>query len=354
MAKYDTLVIGDFHIPDTNFRNLSYDSWLNRMFNTVFYNISKIIEKHKIKKLVLAGDIFDAPPKDRGLHLFSTFMNTIPKDIEIVAISGNHEVISGLSRRYYYLDVMSSFFKDTWNIRVESFKEEWGGDILYASHEHIHKLERLRKKYKVVYSHFRSGLGKLVADEIDITPLSETAELVVTGDIHKRLHYDNILYTGSPIDTHFSSHSYEDDHIPSVLLFNEETLEWKWEDTLTDTYRKRKIVVGNVRDFQEQIEELAKAARDNCNFCKIVIQDKKHNLKKLNISEYSDFAIFDLVRTDLEIEKQNKEIVSKITENLSKNNINENLLQFILTNNQHPEWIDSIKAVYSSYEKVVQ
>lgn len=347
------LCIGDFHLKDLKHKNKSFDSWQMNMFRASFQTIYKLIEQHKPTTLVLMGDVFDKVPTGESLVLFNEFMEGLPEYIEgIIAFDGNHELITGVSQKLYYWNVTKDFFFNNYGIAVLDYEEING--IQYCSHQHIHKLERLNKNVDIVFSHFRSGITNLVSDEIDVTALNHRAKLVVLGDIHTRLNYDNIVYTGSPIDTEFSLKNDEENHQPSVLLLEAESRAWQWLDTLTTKYRKKKRVFSSVKKFLEEADRLKEDFEINKNFYKVVIQDKKINLKRLDQAQYKDFIIFDLVRVDLEVEKENKEVLSKITESLAKNNVSDNLLEFILKNNEHTEWVDSIRSVFANYEKAVK
>ena len=190
----------------------------------------------------------------------------------------------------------------------------------------------------------------LASDEINIEMLEHKAKLVLLGDLHFRCQYSNIVYCGSPIDTSFASSNELPEHTSSVLLLDEATLDWKWADTLTNTHRKYKRIYPSVKKFLEDVEKLEQDAISNNNFYKIVIQDKRHNLKALDTSLYKHFAIIETSITDLLAEKQNNEVAKKVVESLSSKDISSNLLDFILKNNDRIELVDNIKMAYHSYD----
>jgi hypothetical protein len=190
----------------------------------------------------------------------------------------------------------------------------------------------------------------LASDEINIEMLEHKAKLVVLGDLHYRCSYSNIVYTGNVFDTSFGSSNELPDHQPSVLLLNEETLDWKWVDTLTNTHRKIKKVYPSVKKFLLEVEELEIRAKEYRLFYKIIVQDKKHNLKQLNTNLYKHFAIIEPSITDLVFEKQNNEIAKKVVESLSSKDVSNNLLEFILKNNSRNDLVENIKRTYHSYD----
>ena len=349
MNKYKTLIIADFHLTDRKYKNKDLEDFEEEAQKEAWNKILGIIDEYKVNKLILNGDIFDAPPVGTSLELFHNFMLSLKeKDLEIIMISGNHCLIEGLREKKYYPNLMKVKWKDNYNINVLEYDEVEGK--LFAGHGSINKLEKLNKKYDLVFSHFRSGITGIASNEIDVSLLNHKVGLVVLGDIHTRLSYDNIVYTGSPIDTSFGSSNELPEHTPSVLLLNEETLEWEWKNTLTTSYRKYKRVYPSVKKFLEDVGNLEQDAISNNNFYKIVIQDKRHNLKALDTSLYKHFAIIETSITDLLAEKQNNEVAKKVVESLSSKDISSNLLDFILKNNDRIELVDNIKMAYHSYD----
>ena len=349
MNMYKTLVIGDFHLSDRKYKNKDLEDFEEEVQKEAWNKILSIIDEYKVNKLILNGDIFDKSPLGTSLELFHTFMLSLKeKDLEILMISGNHCLIEGLREKKYYPNLMKKKWKDNYNINVLEYDEVEGK--LFCGHGSINKLEKLTKKYHIVFSHFRSGITSIASDEIDISMLEHKSELVVLSDIHSKLTYSNIVYTGSPIDTSFSSSNELPEHTPSVLLLNEETLDWEWKNTLTNTHRKVKKVYPSVKKFLLEVEELEIRAKEYRLFYKIIVQDKKHQLKQLNTNLYKHFAIIEPSITDLVFEKQNNEIAKKVVESLSSKDVSNNLLEFILKNNSRNDLVENIKRTYHSYD----
>lgn len=349
MNNFKTLVCGDFHLSDRKYKNKDLEDFEEKAQKEAQNKILDIIDEYEITKLVLAGDTFDSPPIGTSLELFHNFMLSLKeKELEIIMLSGNHCLIEGLKEKKYYPNLMKVKWWDNYGVKVYDYIEV--DNTLYCSHGNISKLEKLNKNYNIVFSHFRSGITGIASDEIDVSLLNHKADLVILGDIHWKLTYDNIVYTGSPIDTSFGSSNELPDHQPSVLLLNESTLEWKWVDTLTSTHRKYKRVYPSVKKFLEDVENLEQDALLNNNFYKCVIQDKKHNLKQINANNYKHFALIEPSITDLVFEKQNNEIAKKVVESLSSKDVSNNLLEFILKNNSRNDLTENIKRVYHSYD----
>lgn len=349
MNNFKTLVCGDFHLSDRKYKNKDLEDFEEEVQKEAWNKILSIIDEYKVDKLILNGDTFDAPPVGTSLELFHNFMLSLKeKDLEIIMISGNHCLIEGLREKKYYPNLMKVKWWDNYGVKVFDYTEV--DKTLYCSHGNIGKLEKLNKSYDLVFSHFRSGITGIASDEIDVSLLNHKVGLVVLGDIHSKLTYSNIVYTGSPIDTSFGSSNELPEHTPSVLLLNEETLDWKWVDTLTSTHRKIKKVYPSVKKFLLEVEELEIRAKEYNLFYKIIVQDKKHHLKQLNANLYKHFAIIEPSITDLVFEKQNNEIAKKVVESLSSKDVSNNLLEFILKNNSRNDLVENIKRTYHSYD----
>lgn len=346
MANYNILCIGDYHLRDL--ANSHLDVWQYKVYIQSFKNITKIIDKYKVNKLVLLGDTWDVIPKNNSLELFALFMQMLkPYNLEIDMIAGNHTQISGQGRNYYE-DIMKEYFKINYNIDVKEYEKN--ADILYCSHKHIDKLEKI-KPVKLVYSHFRSNIAPTV-DEIDVTAINKNVQLLIAGDIHHRNQSKNIVYTGSPIDTSFDSNNDLESHTPSVLLLNEETLEWKWETTLSTQYRKKKKIYASVDSFLADVENLRGDFKTNHNFYKCVVQDKKASLSKVKKGLYEDFCIITFEALDLEYNYENKKISNDIVKTLATQDTSKSLLEFCEKNLTKPSLKDKLHKFYHRYESV--
>ena len=346
MSKYTTLCLADLHLKDLS--HSAYGIWQYKMFLYSFKSIVKIIEKSKITKLVLSGDVFDVPPKGNSLELFAKFMNLLkPYNLKIIALDGNHCLLSSSGRRYY-LESMKEYFKINYGIEVKEYEQE--GDVLYCSHKHINKLEKI-KPLKLVYSHFRSNISPTV-DEIDVTAINKNVQLLIAGDIHHRNQNKNIVYTGAPIDTSFDSNNDLESHTPSVLLLNEETLEWKWETTLSTQYRKKKKIYASVDSFLADVENLRDDFKTNHNFYKCVVQDKKASLSKVKKGLYEDFCIITFEALDLEYNYENRKISNDIVKTLATQDTSKSLLEFCEKNLAKPSLKDKLHKFYHRYESV--
>lgn len=343
--KFNTMIIGDIHIQDCD--NSNYGLWKYDMFIYCFKQINKHIKAYGISKLVLVGDVFDYIPKHNAMELFSKFMHIIKdNNLEIIMIAGNHEVLSGNNGKEYFQDKLKEYFKLNYNITVlDDYKHN---GIYYCSHKHIKKLEKLNKPLRLVYSHFRSNIAPII-DEIDVQAINQNVELCIAGDIHHRNQKDNIVYTSSPIDTHFDSNNVLDSHTPSVLLLNEETLEWKWEEISKNKFRKIKKIFVSTDDFLNNVQAMRDDFKENNNFYKCDIQDLKVKLNQVKPNLYEDFCTITKSKIDLDFIKEDKKISNDIIKTLSTTNVSESLKDFILKNNDRADMKNKIEDMLIKY-----
>jgi len=347
MNKYNALCIADIHLKDFSFRNQHLDMFEYNASLEMFKKVYNILEEHNIENLYILGDLLEEVGKAQSLDLMHRFFTGLPKGLNIKLINGNHEVIEGKAKKQYYFNIIKQKMWDNYNVEVLEYSEV--GNTLFCGHGSISKLETLTKNYDIVYSHFRSNMMPLAVDEINVEMLEHKSKLTVVGDIHWKSLSGNIVYCGNPTDTSFSSSNELPDHQPSVLLLNENTLEHRWENTLTTSYRKYKRVYPSVKAFLRDVETIEQDAISNNNFYKIVIQDKKAILKQLNVNNYKHFAIFELNHIDLMFDKQNKKIDRQIIDNLSAKNVSNNLLDFIIKNCDRVDLIENTKQIYFTY-----
>ena len=348
MSNFKTLCVSDIHLKDFSFRNQHLDMFEYNASLEMFKKVYDIIEEYKVENLYILGDLLDAVGLAQSLDLMHQFFTGLPKGLNIKLINGNHELIEGKAKKQYYFNTIKQKMLDNYGVEVLEYTEI--DKTLFCGHNSISKLETLSKQYDIVYSHFRSNLMPLASDEINVEMLEHKARLVLLGDIHSKNLSGNIVYCGSPIDVSFSSSNELPDHQPSVLILNEGTLDWKWVDTLINTHRKYKRVYPSVKKFLEDVENLEQDATSNNNFYKIVIQDKKANLKQVNVNNYKHFAIFELNHIDLMFDKENKKIDKQIIDNLSAKNVSNNLLDFIVKNCDRKELVENVKKIYHMYD----
>ena len=107
MSNFKTLACGDFHLSDRKYKNKDLEDFEEEAQREAWNKILGIIDEYKVNKLILNGDIFDAPPVGTSLELFHNFMLSLKeKDLEIIMISGNHCLLEGLREKKYYPNLM--------------------------------------------------------------------------------------------------------------------------------------------------------------------------------------------------------------------------------------------------------
>lgn len=352
--------ISDYHIKKYNQLNKTLSDWEVEMYYYTNQQIVKVIKKYKPYRVNLLGDIFDSIPSNIELFIFKDLISLIRnidmieykgKDIEIFCINGNHTLLPNQQNKTYYKGLLKDFFKKEYNINVLEYEEVktpyHKNPFLYCSHGSINRLETLTKNYSVVFSHFRSSNPKdkaIYSDEIDTTILKAKADLVVLGDIHTRLNYDNVVYCGSPICTAF--HDKED--LPSILLLNEETLKWEWVDTIKDIYNKKVVQFTETDDMAYILAKMKELEEDSIkfkSFYKVKIVNTKSFISSLKLEQFKHFCIAEPTYTDMKVvDVEQKEIMEIIKEaNISNIGTELDFESYVHENNSRKELTDKVK-----------
>jgi hypothetical protein len=352
--------ISDYHIKKFDSFKKELSDWEYQMYYYTNDKIVKQIEKYKPYRVNLLGDIYDTPPVNAEQFIFNDLLNKIrginlPEysgaDIDIILLNGNHELLPNQSNKNYFHTLTQEYLKKQFDVKVFEYKEVKSEyqtkPFLYCGHSNIKRLESLTKRYSVVFSHFRSSDPKdkaIYTDEIDLTILKEKADLVVLGDIHTRLKFDNVVYCGTPICTSF--HDKKDE--PSILLLNEETLEFKYLDTIKDKYNK-KIISFNEADSSDyvlgKLNELKEQCKVSKAFYKVKIVNTKSFIQSLKLEQFKSFCIIEPTYTDMKIMNTEEKEIAEIVKasNLSNVGTEQDFETYVEANNSRKELSDKLK-----------
>ena len=343
------LVVSDWHLQGSH-TDRYYNQWQQGMFQHSLDRILGYVKEHKPDTVIFAGDIFDSPPKDTELFLFTEFLSKIPKSVTKLLINGNHEVVSGgNSGKSYYWNLVKEQVATQYNLKVLDFEEIDG--CLFVGHGKISKLENLAKDYKMIFSHFRSGISSIAADEVDLSLIKPRAKLIILGDIHQRLTYDNVVYAGSPIYTHFSTTNDEEINSPSILFIDTDTLEWEHLDVFEEgQYQKVVLDYPSLELFKEDFDTILARATELNQFFKVRISDTSSNFANFNKLDYAKVCKIELIKSDLTATKQNAEIAKTVQEKLQSHNVSENFTKFVLENNTRKSMENKLSGALATLE----
>lgn len=210
------LLVSDIHL------NLSKEpEWESNRFSELFKELARASEDCDMT--VLSGDIFDNPkPTLQEIHLFYSCLNYF-KEPPII-IDGNHEC---LDKQNYTWDFLpSGNFEYTSNKLIETKST----NIYLCGHKKLYTLKYIRgdlkKKKNILITHVRSNVPPHIKEEFDCRFLSNTFDLVVSGDIHYRYSpFDNFHYLGQPYST-----TYKPEVTNGYAILDTDTLELSFVD----------------------------------------------------------------------------------------------------------------------------
>lgn len=352
---------GDHHFKGIDNKNINLSLWEYEAQKYSIDNVHDLIKEYKPKHYFSLGDVFnEVPPRNTEQELFDKLFGNIPKRVKIHMIQGNHSAVSNSTTREYYKDNLKEWYKEKYNINLYGYEETDLG--LMCSHKYINKLEHLDKEYPLVFSHFRSSEGNAYySNEISLVSLRQNAQAVICGDIHKRLAFDNIIYTGSSWQSHFPQLQEGDlpeKEKPSVLILDLDTLEYSWLDTIGENYQKKSKQYFLIEDFLADVKNLEQEHLNKNTFFKIHLSDTKMNLQKFKQQEKDfKFCIFKTEAIDL-IKETNilgggsvKELFSKEEDKtLVQESVSKNLLEYIHKTNKEKKYEDLLNSTYATLE----
>jgi len=171
--------------------------------------LSKNLKKHKIKDLIIPGDLFHYRDEIavNTIHVVTEMLN-IWKDYNIVLLVGNHD----------------AFYKDRSEINSLSILSGWNNITVVSEPTQVEWFKRKImfcpwgtttkqiKKSDIVFGHFeissfKFNQHKICEDGIKSGDLLKKAPLIVTGHFHlreeRRYKNGNILYLGNPYQMDF-------------------------------------------------------------------------------------------------------------------------------------------------------
>ena len=355
------LIMSDTHIQPYRENNHNLSLWEKNAQQYALDKIINIIKENNITKIVHLGDLLENSfPRDFELELIDYFFSSIPKGIEFIIISGNHELDRDSTKRIYYWDFMQDYYKKKYNINVFDYKEI--NQDLYCNHGHISKLETLTKRYRYVFSHIRStdNTNKFIIDEINMASLKVNAKKVFLGDIHLNLEYDNIIYIGQSTWTSFLNIKYEEDfdkYVPSVLILDEDSGKYErlalFERNSPYQKKYKEIVFEEFDSLSEIADMIEKDYNENKNFYKVRIMAKKFMIEKVReiFKHLKHCVILDIVNlTFKDTYVQNMNVGAVVKENLDKGSVSANCLEYCKKALNEPRLEDLLCSTYATLE----
>jgi len=369
-----TLLFSDFHAKPFDEKKPKYSQWEFEMKKYCLDIILKHIKEKDINKVVDLGDFIDRDsPKSWELELLDYFWSNVPDNVEKITVYGNHTLNKQSTKRLYYEEVMKDYYLKRWNVKVYDYevievKGEKGKQDIYCSHKYINKLQHLKKKYRYIFSHIRTSDGDaFYSNEINMTVPKACASRIYTGDVHKQLEYDNVVYCSQSSWVEFPKFNEEESKVssvPSFLILDEDSGEYERVVMFNkdSKYQKklRHIKLEDLDNLEAVIDEIRQDNLENKAFYKIRVYGKQFMLNKVKrflreqkdtdsfcITEYINLSMLDSSPQQINYNKLVKMCLN--SEGLSKD-----MLEYIIKTNEDKSLEEKIVSVYSTIEALVE
>lgn len=204
------LLVGDLHLTAT-----PRDAYRWHIFDT----LSKLVDEHKVERVVLLGDLTDEKDKHtaRLVNFIVENIRNLSTHAPVHIVRGNHDGIDPEWPYFQFLNVMPKVKFYSQPSRMEGVNTEVL--ILPHSRNPIEEWSTLDfSKYRLVFAHVTvegadSESGISLRSEVSEEFFSKRHVAVYAGDVHVPQRRGCVLYVGAPYPIRFG-----DSFRPRVLL----------------------------------------------------------------------------------------------------------------------------------------
>lgn len=257
--------------------------WAKARYLKLFKDLSKLVEEHSVRELIIGGDIFDRTPSLEELAIYYKFLIIFSSiDVDIIIYSGNHEALKKTTTFLSYLKDTTNAINPRACIIDDWFSNDRFDIIPY------NKLKEFAEKpskpiNKILFTHCRGEIPPHVTPEVNLD-LFNTWDTVFAGDLHSHSNCQrNIVYPGSPVTTSFHRSITK----TGVVLIKPED-EWEWLEldmpqlirkTVTNTNDMIKTEYHHtIYELEGDIQEMSKISNVDLLDKKIVAKDSVSSL----------------------------------------------------------------------------
>lgn len=223
------LLIGDCHLKINKFTlATSFLKWLN-----------KFIEEQKPDIVVNLGDAFDTHSIIRS-EVLNEFMNhvyhVINLNIPYIYVTGNHDLYSPKDSKYHAL---LPFKGKIHNLHVIDATEDLFGMTFVPYLPNGNDFPKTTLSICVAHQTFLGAdYGPVNALEgVDAETIS--AEIIISGHIHKKHNLGKVVYVGSP----YSQDASDANQIKGISTFDTDTFEFSFTQTPLPTWKTCKLTI---------------------------------------------------------------------------------------------------------------
>lgn len=220
------LVVGDLHLKPSQFS----------MAEKVLAWIRSSIEEIRPDMVVYLGDTFDTHSVIRAeiQGIFDDHLaKTLSPLIETIHLVGNHDQWKPTSSEYHALRV----FKSRRHLKIIE-KPEYHMGLFFVPY--IHEASLFPKSSaQIAFAHqtFLGASYNSFRPKDGVNTSDVGAEIIISGHIHGRQMFDNVIYPGTP----YASSLSDVDQDKGLMLFDSDTYSYSFIDSPFPRYRSIEI-----------------------------------------------------------------------------------------------------------------
>jgi DNA repair exonuclease SbcCD nuclease subunit len=245
------LFIGDCHLRINKFTlATSFLKWLN-----------KFIEEQKPDLVVNLGDAFDTHAIIRS-EVLNELMNhvyhVVGLGIPYIYLKGNHDQYSPKDSKYHTL---LPFKGRIHNLHVIDATEDLFGMTFVPYLADGNVFPKTTLPICIAHQTFLGAdYGPINALEgVDAETIS--AEIIISGHIHKKHNLGKVVYVGSP----YSQEASDVNQIKGISTFDTNTFEFSFTQTPLPTWKTCELTLGSGNTLDEVHNSLARTTSDKTN-----------------------------------------------------------------------------------------
>jgi DNA repair exonuclease SbcCD nuclease subunit len=245
------LFIGDMHLKINRFELAKqFLAWTN-----------SIVELEKPDIIVNLGDCFDTHAIVRS-EILTEFMRHVEHSIKTckyVYLLGNHDQWKPNDSTYHAVRHLKGKIKDFYVI--DSIQDLF--DMTFVPY--VHKPEDFptsTKQICIAHQTFKGADYGDITTKDGVDPDTVSADLIISGHIHKKQTLGKVIYPGSP----FSQSINDINQTKGLLLFNSNTFDQKFIECPLPKWRGAKFELTPIyssEDMDSDIRQLIKSNQDH-------------------------------------------------------------------------------------------
>ena len=238
------LFIGDPHLKITRFElSLSFLKWVNAL-----------IVDLKPDWVVNLGDTFDTHAVTRSeiMTEFRNHLNVVMKHTKskYFYLLGNHDMYKPNDSKYHALRVMDGLFPERFFVIDKRTDVD---NITFVPYMHDHQaFPKDTKEICIAHQTFVGADYGYTRPEVGVDAGLVSAELIISGHIHKRQSFGKVHYVGTP----FAQDAKDMDQIKGVLWMDTSTYEQKFLQSPFPTWRNLNYILSNELSIEEVHENI--------------------------------------------------------------------------------------------------